>query len=154
MRTNKFIPLAATMCALAFSTFFMSGCKKDNSASSSEEDFAVSAQRVGDDESTTNDVDNMTSQVARHGSFTPGPCEHPDQDLFSLSTCATVTNDTATHTVTYDFGTGCVGRDGRTRRGQVIVTYTGAGYFDPGSSMILDPRCSILDRYRHLFIQP
>lgn len=135
MRIHKLFPVAACLTAITVASIFMSGCKKENnSITNQEEDFSVSAQKVGDDESTSNDIDNMTSQVSRQGTFMPGACPNPDADLFSIHSCATVTRDSVNHIITYDFGTGCTGRDGRVRSGQVIVNYTGNGYFDPGAT--------------------
>ena len=54
----------------------------------------------------------------------------------SLGQCATITHDSVSvpHIVTIDFGTSnCVGLDGRSRRGKVIVTYSGK-YRDAGST--------------------
>ena len=52
----------------------------------------------------------------------------------SSSACATITHDTMAtpHVLTIDFGdTNCTCVDGKTRRGKIIITYTGA-YRDPG----------------------
>lgn len=38
--------------------------------------------------------------------------------------CAVITHNRATKTVTIDFGTGCKGRDGRTRKGKIIAVHT------------------------------
>jgi hypothetical protein len=138
MHKQKFLSIAAITGCFVFASIFMSSCKKESSNPvSTEEDFSVSAQRVGDDESTSNDIDNMTAQVARHGTFSPGTCPTPDMDMFSLHSCAVVTNDSVNHVLTFDFGTGCTGRDGRVRSGRVIVNYSGTGYFDAGSSWVV-----------------
>jgi hypothetical protein len=54
-------------------------------------------------------------------------------DFAIVSDCAVITHDTVSdpRVLTIDFGTGCVGNDGRTRSGKVIVTYTGP-YAEPG----------------------
>lgn len=54
-------------------------------------------------------------------------------DFAIVSDCAVITHDTLSdpRVLTIDFGTGCVGNDGRTRRGKVIITYTGP-YAEPG----------------------
>lgn len=61
----------------------------------------------------------------------------------------TVTRDTTAGTyfpvtVTYDFGAGCTGADGRTRSGQIIVTHTGR-YRDAGSVMTVLPVNYVVD---------
>lgn len=125
------------IAAVAAGSLFMNGCKKDSNSNPTTDELQLSAEKVGQDESATNEIDNMTSQATRTGSFTPGSCPNPDMDFYSLRSCATVTRDSVLHTVTYDFGTGCTGRDGKVRSGRVIVTYTGTGYFDPGSSWVV-----------------
>ncbi len=111
------------------------GCKKDND--SDTEDITTTAEDVGQAESVSSDVDNMTAEVARMSSFSPDASQDPSFDQFNFASCATVTNDSVNHVLTFDFGTGCVGRDGRTRSGQVIVNYTGTGYFVAGSSWVI-----------------
>lgn len=50
-----------------------------------------------------------------------------------LGSCAVATWDIANKTFTVDFGpVGCIGQDGRSRRGAIIVTYTDA-YQTPGA---------------------
>lgn len=46
--------------------------------------------------------------------------------------CATVEKDTVNQVITIDFGTGCVGPNGRMRSGKIIVAYSGRKY-EPGS---------------------
>ncbi len=61
--------------------------------------------------------------------------EMTDQSVFARSysasasrtltaPCVSITNDTANRVVTVDFGTGCLGPDGRTRSGQIVINYT------------------------------
>ncbi|WP_375559394.1 hypothetical protein ACE193_16860 [Bernardetia sp. OM2101] len=40
-----------------------------------------------------------------------------------VEACATLTHNETTRTITVDFGTSCVGQDGRTRSGKVIINY-------------------------------
>lgn len=109
---------------------FFSGCKKDKVL---DDDFATTAADIGQAESISTDVDNMTGQVARTGTFTHQNCSNAANDQFHFNSCATVTNDSINHILTFDFGTGCTGADGKVRAGRVIVNYSGAGYFDPGA---------------------
>ena len=108
----------------------MSGCRKDD-ASGSLSDITSQAVDFEQGEQIGNDVDNMADEAYVNGDVSarlsaPGSGN-------SILSCATVTNDTINHILTIDFGSGCVGNDGRTRSGQVIVTYNGH-YFDPGFS--------------------
>ncbi|MCU0391963.1 MAG: hypothetical protein MUE81_12660 [Thermoflexibacter sp.] len=43
-----------------------------------------------------------------------------------FASCAKITHDKASKTVTIDFGNGCVGRDGKTRKGKIIAVHTDA----------------------------
>jgi hypothetical protein len=42
-----------------------------------------------------------------------------------LSGCTSINWDGPNNKITIDFGTGCVGNDGRLRKGQILITYTG-----------------------------
>ncbi len=128
LRINKAIAI------LLISGVFFTSCKKDNDTS--DDDFQTTAEDIGQSESAASDVDNITSQVARVGTFNPDT-QQPAFDQFSLHTCATVTHDSINHTIVYDFGTGCTGADGKIRSGKINVAYTGTGYFDAGSSWVV-----------------
>lgn len=55
----------------------------------------------------------------------------------TIPACATVTHDSVTKTITIDFGTGCIGPDGKTRYGKIIVTYTKRLYI-PGAKLKIE----------------
>jgi hypothetical protein len=121
---------------------FLSACKKQDDASgtadreafataSSESDAA--AEVVFDD--VFNNVMGVNSEVAIGGtgvfgrmdvSSSPNRIEGVDS-----TTCYTVIiKQLSTSTrfplqITIDFGSGCLGRDGRTRKGRIMVVYTG-----------------------------
>lgn len=76
------------------------------------------------------------SQNNNNGSGTP--VSQFGDGIDSVPHCWTVTVDPATpgvfpKTITIDFGTGCTGRDGHTRRGKIIAVYTGR-MKEPGST--------------------
>lgn len=74
-------------------------------------------------EESNNDVISLADAAASSGGA----------DLRTTASCATVTKDTVLRKITISFGsTGCVGADGKTRKGDIIVTYTGK-YKDSGS---------------------
>jgi hypothetical protein len=131
MKNNNLIKLTPVSLLLIF-LLMISGCKKEDNTPA--EDYTSTAEEVGQTESIATDVDNMTAQVSRTGTFTHENCQDPAADQFSFNSCAMVTNDSVNHILTFDFGTGCTGQDGRVRSGKVIVTYSGSGYFDPGAS--------------------
>lgn len=115
--------------ALAFSA-----CKKQDSASSGpagREAFAetvveadASAEVVFDD--VFNNVMGVSTEVGIGGTGVFGRIEGVD-----TTTCyAVVTKQLNTATrfplqITIDFGSGCTGRDGRTRKGRIVIVYTG-----------------------------
>ncbi len=76
-----------------------------------------------------NDAHNMADQAATSDVIAYLSVDANNSDQRSLlSSCATVTRDTISvpHKITIDFTTtNCLCQDGRYRRGQVIVTYTG-----------------------------
>jgi hypothetical protein len=51
-----------------------------------------------------------------------------------LIECAVVTHDHENNVVTIDYGDGCEGEGGRTRRGKIIVTYSDTRWFVPGTT--------------------
>ncbi|MBK6988483.1 MAG: hypothetical protein IPH33_09785 [Bacteroidetes bacterium] len=112
------------------------GCKKEKDLSDME-DFQSTSQDISQAESIGSDVDNMTSQIARTGTFDQSNPSDANHDQFNFLSCATVTHDSINHVITYDFHSGCTGADGKVRAGKVIVNYTGTGHFDPGSSWVV-----------------
>ena len=58
---------------------------------------------------------------------------------FKNEGCATVTRDMTVmpHVLTIDYGTsGCVGRDGKRRQGQVVITFDAASFETPGVNIV------------------
>lgn len=118
---------------MALVALTLSSCKKENvdDAVNSE---VTTANDSEEGESVTNEATNI-ADAAYHGSKLFGRYSSVESPLDALSSCATITNDTVAspHVLTIDFGsTNCTCNDGKTRRGQIIVTYTG-GYFTQGS---------------------
>ena len=80
-------------------------------------------------EGTFNDASNIADQAAG-GSLSSylGAYNNGSGERGLLSTCASITRDTVSvpHTFTVDFGsTNCLCGDGRYRRGQIVVSYSG-----------------------------
>ncbi len=115
------------LIALTCIVFFTS-CSKVRNTSANDADTEMAsdnalgefvyndAGNIADDASTKNSGDNL-------GSYK------------TSSACATVTKDTLSNprTITVDFGTtNCLCNDGRNRRGQILISYTGH-YRDSGS---------------------
>lgn len=111
------LKLATGLFVLTLTTA-LNSCKKEID----KDDFANQYDMAMADENF-NDVDNIADEAA-----TQGEVSYKTDDANSLlSGCATVTRDTVSlpHVTTIDFGTGCTGVDGRTRKGKIIVTYDG-----------------------------
>jgi len=95
--------------------------------------FASSCNQLKDKlsfDSTTVETDNELERVsddidvivedASDFAASNGRVEEGDK----FAPCAVITHNRATKTVTIDFGTGCKGRDGRTRKGKIIAVHT------------------------------
>jgi hypothetical protein len=106
---------------------FTQACKKD--AASDADTQAASDNAYA--EASFNDVYTMVDDASRQH---PGIYKTDDNQMALLSGCTKVTVDSTgkPHKITLDFGTGCVGNDGRTRTGQIVITYTGR-YRDSGT---------------------
>ena len=143
MRTTQL--LLKSLCGILITSAIFVSCSKDEVSeldSSEKEEFAtVSSNADAETEAVSNEIfDNamgVNSEVALGGTGVFGSA-NPDQSsgiygplgIDSLSRCFTVSVDRLDPNapfpvkVTVDFGSGCTGRDGRTRKGKVITTYT------------------------------
>jgi hypothetical protein len=103
--------LAAPMVA---GLFFVSSCSKsdEQTADTTNGERASESENVIQDAiSTTNDGLDGTVDGISNG---------------RIQACATVTNDATAKVLTIDFGTvGCVGVEGRTRKGKIAIEYVG-----------------------------
>ncbi len=129
---TKVLIFAALLSIVAFN----SGCKKEKDETDTEA-FQTTAEDIGQAETIGQDIDNMTAEVARTGTFDQTNASNPSHDQFNFISCATVTHDSINHIITYDFHNCCTGADGKVRAGRVFVNYTGTGYFDPGTSWVV-----------------
>jgi len=125
---NKKILLGLTTVAVLGLVY--TGCKKDKDETTADTEFASNNELS---ESSSNDAENFADDVAKgqgSGSFRTSSSES------MMGGCATITHDTVSNprVMTIDFGTtNCVCNDGRSRRGKIVVTYSGK-YFEAGSS--------------------
>ncbi|MBL0342385.1 MAG: hypothetical protein IPP71_16655 [Bacteroidetes bacterium] len=128
MKTKKIVLKA--LLALTVSAFFFSGCRKDRDELDSDTGSSVDNAFA---EAVYDDAGIMADQAALNGEL--DSYRSAGDESFLLSTCAIVTRDTVSspRVLTIDFGTAnCLCRDGRYRRGRVVVTYTG-NYRDIGT---------------------
>lgn len=134
----KLIFSPTRLAALVFvSLMVLISCKKETSADTSQEEFASQASSEADAESDDifNEVfDNVMGvntdvgfgNTGVFGKMNPGE----PGGTARLTACPDVTITRLSNTDTFpvkivmDFGTGCTGRDGRTRSGKIITVYT------------------------------
>lgn len=122
MRTSGMIKVSFAVLAIASLTF--TGCRRDDEDTDTT---AASDNALAD--ATYSDVTNIADEAGISGSLSNYRMGDPNNGGL-LSTCATLTFDTINgadqDTITIDFGTvNCTCNDGRNRRGQIIVYYTG-----------------------------
>lgn len=149
MKTTQI--LLATCAALLCTAAIFTACQKSSTDTSAN---SVSAQDVAalQTSATTDDeTDNIYNDVATNvlgvnddagigagvGVFLAAPNQSGGTTVSqfgngedSVGRCYTVTIDPVRvgvfpKTITIDFGSGCTGRDGHTRRGKIITVYTG-----------------------------
>jgi len=117
--------LITSLMIFAAAAISFTGCKRENTDDSmnAAEDNALA-------EVTFDDVKSIADEAAA-GSMSSFKTDASDG---IMSTCATITHDTLSNprVLTIDFGTtNCICNDGRSRRGKIIVTYSGP-YNEPG----------------------
>jgi len=115
--------------SLALAVLTFSSCRKEESITA---EMLQTASNNSMAELYDNDVQNMVDEAASSGAL---QTYKMDEDAGLLSTCASVSRDTISfpRIVTIDFGTtNCTGNDGRTRRGKIVASYSGA-YRDAGT---------------------
>jgi len=108
-------------------------CKKED-VSETVNSEVLTARDSEEGESQNDEVGNIADAAAKGNSIV-GRNSAAEEVYASLSGCAVITRDTISvpHVLTIDFGSvNCLCNDGRYRRGQIIVTYTG-NYFTQGS---------------------
>lgn len=117
----------------------IASCKKNDDTDTDTN----SARNESTVESYFNELNDITDQVAKTG--TASGFRLAEDNATLLSSCATITFDTSSivsasnpDTMIVDFGTGCIGGDGRTRAGKIIVSSTGR-YFDQGTIITIVP---------------
>lgn len=119
------------LLALSISVF---SCKKDNEeADTFSSDIQVAKdENIADNEGE--DIAGIQEEIMSKNNVNFGRIV--TSDTFNYENCAVVTiirkTETSPGTVTVDFGSGCIGNDGRTRKGKIIWTYTDR-YLNPGA---------------------
>ena len=123
---------------LFVSVIVFGSCKKETSADTSQEEFASQASSEADAESDDifnevfDNVMGVNTDVAFGGTGVFGRMNNSGTagETARLNACPDVTITHLSNTspfpvrIVMDFGTGCTGRDGRTRSGKIITEYT------------------------------
>lgn len=108
-------------------------------------------------ENMVNDIATMGSQVSENGNLTTyrtaGESAMSGEDFKLAAACATVTG-VGTKTITVDFGSSCLGLDGRTRSGKLIYDFSASSpttaiyYRNPGFSMSVSSQNYVVDGHQ------
>lgn len=131
-----------TLLATAFAAFAFTACQED--ATTEEQVLNEVYTTIGLDsetsiESTFDDVDVIVDAGMEHepgfDSNRHGKRPHHDRRDRVLD-CAVVEKDTVNQTITIDYGDGCTGPNGVTRKGKILVAYSGR-HFEIGSYRIV-----------------
>lgn len=148
MKATKVILNTAAGAALV-SILMLSACGKKaiELAVSNEE---ATAQNKEEADAVGNESQNIADAYAANpsGSY----LRTGSMDLMEGSACVTATLDSASKTLTVEFGkntdgtySNCLCNDGRNRRGKLVITYTGGRYKDNGSVKTIN----FVDFYRN-----
>lgn len=127
--TKNLSILLALFTIIAITT----SCNKEGTDDAADSELTT-AGNSEQGESVSDEAGNI-ADAAYKGTSLFGKYSSETSSLDALGNCATITADTiaSPHTLVIDFGTtNCTGNDGRTRRGKIMVTYTGK-YFEAGS---------------------
>jgi hypothetical protein len=124
---------------IVVSLLVFGSCKKETSADTAQEEFASQASSEADAEADDifnevfDNVMGVNADVAFGGTGVFGrmnPGTFGSNETARINSCPTVTitqtnaPDPFPVKVVMDFGTGCTGRDGRTRSGKIVTVYT------------------------------
>ncbi len=119
MKTNKFLVLLGVV-AFAFTS-----CDKTETLSVSQTENSALINEDQAIEVASTDVDAIADEALSLKSLTTLKSAEADSSNY-LGTCPTLTVDTSKvdKVLTINFGTSCLGKDGKTRSGKIIVTST------------------------------
>ena len=125
MTTASLRPLL--LAALAGTALLASSCRRDTDDVFPLDAVASAEDLGGSEEENALSSDLLTAAAPQDETVSGSPAlAGPDELARLLGTCATRRYDAPTRTLTLDFGpTNCLGPDGRYRRGQIVVVFTG-----------------------------
>ncbi|MFY0652626.1 MAG: hypothetical protein JXQ96_11360 [Cyclobacteriaceae bacterium] len=105
---------------IAFTTVFMISCTQDSELNDLASIYVDDIDFAATSEAAFDDVEDATEEALGFDFLGGGRQGHPN--FFG---CADITKDFDAQTITIDFGDGCEGRNGRTRSGKIIITWSG-----------------------------
>ena len=130
--------IIAVIFAVLALPLLISSCKKDDI--DSDTNTAKSESSIEQYYTEINDISDQVSRTGNTSGF-----KVTEQVAF-LSSCSVITFDTSSlvsvnnpDTTIIDFGTGCIGNDGKSRSGKIIISSTGR-YFDQGTVVTITPQ--------------
>ncbi len=146
----KNLKLSLMIVAIAGVTF--TACRKRDTKKVEERD--TEQTTINDNnlaENSASDADVMGSQVSEN--YTLTTYKTSGSDLLLSASCATVSttfSNSAVVSATVDFGTSCVGKDGRTRSGKLFYNFSGSNvnakfYRNPGFNMVVTSQNYVVD---------
>lgn len=148
MKTISFVkPILAAACLLAIT---MVSCKKDNNSKTEDPEMQNAVAASADNEIVSgqfNDVFNISLGVQQSDAgeeigigtgagiiYRPGGSESTLGDqCFTVTVTPKVAGEWP-KTATFDFGDGCKGKDGKVRKGKIIIVFTNPAFM-PGAKI-------------------
>ncbi len=130
--TMNLLKRLMTMTMVGGAMICLTSCNKeddglDNTTLSDFESVAVDTEASMD--VAFEDVDNVVEAGINFDAASGGKVLRDP-----MIECAVITKDEANDTVIIDYGEGCEGEGGRTRRGKILVTYSDVRWFVPGAT--------------------
>lgn len=128
---KKLLLMSKMLLLIGALTIGLISCKKN---STSEDAEVAAAQNFNVAEVEDDNTQIMADQAEANGSVSLRSSSTVTSSSDLLTSCAVVTRDTVStpRTITIDFGTGCTNAHGTTRKGKLLISYTGR-YRDEGT---------------------
>ena len=137
-RKNVKLVFKSTIGVMFASALLFSSCGKKEAIETAANNEEATAQNREEADAVGNETQNIADAYAANQNA--GYLRVDKIEIMEGSACVTATLDSATKTITVEFGkntdgtySNCMCNDGRNRRGKITVTYTGGNYKDSGS---------------------
>lgn len=141
---SYFIPHRLTLVLFTLLALTFTACQpEDLDTSIAEEDIELAVTEAVV-EASYDEVDDLAMEAMEQTDFTLEARDWGQEDLLTTGPCVTITHDSVAKTILIDFGTGCVGPDGKTRSGAIFVDYT-KRLFHPGATLSVTLQNYVVD---------